>query len=332
MELHLLDEPLGLLGRDLAGLGELLRVERPHARMARDPLGHQRLRERGLVALVVAVPPVADEIDDDVAAEAPPEREREPDRRDRGLGIVGVDVDDRGVEAFREVARIARRAPVGGIGGEADLVVGDHVQRAAGRVADEALEVERLRHDALRRERRVPVDQDGERDCRIMDACLRRAVGLLGSRDALDDRVDRLEVARVGREHDRGLPGAGGAAPDGAEVVLDVSARSLRGRGDGLDRPLALELAQDLLVGAVDDVREDVEPAPVRHADHDLVRARFGSELDGLVEHRHEHVEALDRELLLPEEGAPQVVLEALDLGQPPQEPAPLVGRESGFR
>ena len=54
---------------------------------------------------------------------------------DRRLGIVGVDVDDRDVEALREVARVARRAALGGIGREADLVVRDQVQRAAGRVA-----------------------------------------------------------------------------------------------------------------------------------------------------------------------------------------------------
>ena len=69
-------------------------------------------------------------------------------------------------------------------------------------------------------------------------------------------------------------------APDGAEVVLDVAARTLGGRGDGLDRPLALELAQELLVRAVDDVRENVQAATVRHADHDLVRAGLGCELN----------------------------------------------------
>jgi hypothetical protein len=115
----------------------------------RDPLGHQRLRERGFVALVVTVAPVADEIDDDVAAEAPAEGERKPDRRDRRFRIVGVDVDDRRVEALRQVARVPGRAPVGRVGGEADLVVSDQVQRAAGRVADEVLKVERLGDDAL---------------------------------------------------------------------------------------------------------------------------------------------------------------------------------------
>ena len=132
----------------------------------------------------------------------------------------------------------------------------------------------------------------------------------------------------IGGEHDRGLPRAGGPAPDGPEVVLDVAARPLRRRCDGLDRPLALELAQDLLVRAADDVREDVQASTVGHPDHDLVRARLGGELGRLVEHRHEHVEALDRELLLAEEGAAQVPLHPLDLRQPGQQELLLLGRE----
>ena len=97
---------------------------------------------------------------------------------------------------------------------------------------------------------------------------------------------------------------------------------------DGLDRPLALELAQDRLVRPPDDVREDVEPAAMRHPDHDLVGAGLGGELDRLVEHRDHHVEALDGELLLAEEGAPQVALHPLDLAEPPEQAHALVARQ----
>ena len=278
----------------------------------------------GLVALVVAVTAVADEIDHDVAPEPPAERQREPDRRDRRLGVVGVDVDDRVVEALREVARIARRAPVRGIGREPDLVVRDHVQRAAGRVADEVLEVERLRDDSLAREGRVAVDEDRERDRGVVVARARRAVGLLRARDAFDDRVDRLEVARVRGQQDADVAGVRAAPPHGAEVVLDVPGRALFG-DDRLDRALAFELAEDFLVRPSDDVREHVQSPAMGHADDDLVRARLDAELDRLVEHRHHHVETLDRELLLAEELTLQVVLEAFDLGQPLEQPPPLV-------
>ena len=59
----------------------------------------------------------------------------------------------------------------------------------------------------------------------------------------------------------------------------------------------------------------------MRHADDDLVSAALGTELDRLVEHRDQHVQALERELLLPEERAAEVLLEALHLGEPTQEP-----------
>ena len=166
-------------------------------------------------------PPVADEVDDDVLLEQPPEVEREPDRGDRSLGIVGVDVDDRYVEALREVTRVARRAPLDGIGGESNLVVRDQVERAARRIAREALEVERLRDDALPGERRVAVDEDRERDVSVVAAGLRRPVGLLGAGATLDHRVDRLEVARVRGERDGDLTALRVPSAFGAEVVLE---------------------------------------------------------------------------------------------------------------
>jgi hypothetical protein len=151
---------------------------------------------------------------------------------------------------------------------------------------------------------------------------------LLRARDALDDRVDSLEMARVRGEEDSCLAGARAAPADSAEVVLHVAARAFRRPRDRVDRPLALEFAKHFLVGPADDVREDVEPPAVGHADHDLVGARLGTQLDRLVEHRHHDVEALDRELLLPEELAFEVVLEALDLAQPLEQEPSFLGRE----
>ena len=199
---------------------------------------------------------------------------------------------------------------------------------AAGRVARERLEVERLGDAALAGERRVAVDEDRQGDARVVIALARRAVGLLRAGPPLDDGIDRLEVARVGDERDRDVAGRRRAGSLRAEVVLDVAAASLLARDDGLDRPLALELAQDRLVRPADDVREDVEPAAMRHPEHDLVGAVRGGELDRLVEHRDHHVEALDGELLLPEEGAPQVALHPLDLAEALEQPHPLVARE----
>ena len=132
-----------------------------------------------------------------------------------------------------------------------------------------------------------------------------RAVGLLGARPALDDRVDGLEVARVRGERDRDLARSASNASRrrrGGTSRRRCRPRGRRRRPRSSARPRTR--AGSYSYGRPERVREHVEPAAVRHAEHDLVRAVLGGELDRLVEHRHEHVEPLDRELLLAEERA----------------------------
>ena len=188
------------------------------------------------------------------------------------------------------------------------------MEGAARRVALEALEVERLCNDALTGERGVTVDQDRERDGRVVQPCPARAIGLLCAGPALDDGRDRLEVARVRGDRDLDLAARREAGPRGGQVVLDVAAAPFGIDDERVVRPLPLELAEHGLVGAADGVDEGVQPAAVGHADHDLVRARLRRDLDRLVEHRDQHVEPFERELLLAEERAAQVLLESLDL------------------
>ena len=142
------------------------------------------------------------------------------------------------------------------------------------------------------------------------------AIGLLGARPTLDDRIDSLEMARVRRQRDLDLARSGLARTRGGEVVLDVTRTAFWVGDNGVDRPLTLELAQDRLVRAADRVTEDVQAPAMGHPDHDLVRAVGGGDLDRLVEHRDEHVEPFERELLLAEERLAQVLLQALHLRQ----------------
>ena len=135
-------------------------------------------------------------------AELLAEGEREPHGADAGGHVVGVDVDDRHVEALRQIRGPARRARVVGVGREADLVVGDQVHGAADLVAVERLQVERLRHDPLGGNDGVAVDHDRHRRVRVLVGVRPLARGLRGARGALDDRRDVLEVAGVGLEVD----------------------------------------------------------------------------------------------------------------------------------
>ena len=77
---------------------------------------------------------------------------------------------------------------------------------------------------------------------------------------------------------------------------------------------------------AAEVVGEDAEPAAVGHADHDLARALGVRHLEDLVEHRHDRVEALDREHLLAQVGLLDVALEAEDLDQPVEQRLLLLG------
>ena len=137
-----------LLGED-AVLDEPLGPQLADALLGLDLGVHLGLRVRGLVGLVVAEAAVADEVDDDVVAELLAEGEGQAHGGDAGGHVVGVDVDDRRVVALGDVRRPARGARVLGVGGEADLVVLDEVDRAADLVAVERLQVQRLGDDAL---------------------------------------------------------------------------------------------------------------------------------------------------------------------------------------
>src|SRR5690349_20265170 len=168
-------------------------------------------------------------------------------------------------------------------------------RECAGAVAAQQGQVQRLRDHTLPGERRVAVHhqrQDGEAALALVEQVL------LGADDALEDRVDGLQVRGVrGQRHDRL---AVAEHPEvlalGTQVVLDVAGAV------GLARvEVALELAEDLADRLADDVRQHVEPAAVRHADDDLVELVLGGLVQHGVEQRDDGLAALQREPLLPD-------------------------------
>ncbi len=256
-----------LFGHD-AFADEPPRVERAHARVGLDRLVHQGLRVGRLVAFVVPVAAEADQVDDDVLVELLPVVESDLEHAVRGLRIVGVDVEDRDLVDLGHVGRVHGGAPLRGRRRESDLVVDDDVDRPARPVARQLGEIEDLGHHPLPGERRVPVEEHRQNGLPGGGAVAGLAL-LLGADHALDDGVDGLEVRGVRFDLDGDLL-AGLGLPDRARalVVLDVA---LVGREVGMDD--ALEAREDPLGRVADDVRQDVQPAAVGHADHDLVDA-----------------------------------------------------------
>ena len=283
--------------------------------MLRHLLVQLRLGERRLVALVVPVAAVADQVDQEVEREALAVGPGQPRRLDARLGVVGVDVHDRHLEAAGQSAGVAGRERLVRIGGEPELVVGDEVDGAADVPAGEPRQVQRLGDDALAGERRVAVDEDAEHLAAVQP---RRARGVDPGRrragHADQHRVDRLEVTRVGRHRDHQRRRHVGADQPRPGVVLHVAhPAQLDAAAPGEQR--VLELGQDLRVRLLHHVREHVQPAAVGHGDEHVLDPRRGRVGDDLVEDRHHQVQPLDREAGLAGEGAVEEALEDLDLG-----------------
>ena len=100
---------------------------------------------------------------------------------------------------------------------------------------------------------------------------------LLRADDAHEHRVDGFEVRRIRSQiHLRLLAVVSREDTRRSEVVLHIT-----GTLHGLFAVAAFEFAEDLVVRLPGDVRQDVEPTAVRHADADLVE----SFLRGAVEH-----------------------------------------------
>ena len=99
-----------------------------------DRLVDQRLREAGLVGFVVAPAAEAVHVDEDIALERGAEIHRELDDAGDRLRIFAVHMEDRHWQHLRDGAGVRAGAAFVRAGGETDLVVEDHVERAAGDV------------------------------------------------------------------------------------------------------------------------------------------------------------------------------------------------------
>ncbi len=195
------------------------------------------------------------------------------------------------------------------------------MERAAGTVAAERREIERLGDHAFAGEGRVAVHEDREHGGLIAHPRLPRHA-LVGTRRALENRIHELEMARVRHEHDLELLSGHLLLDAGAEVVLHVA--GVVGHGA---RVSSLELAEDRGQRLVEHVREDVDAATVRHADDRLTSAVRRRVRDRLIDERDERVVPLDRKALDPEEGAAEELLEPVHLDEALEDGALLVRR-----
>ena len=272
---------------------ELLQVELPGIRVLLDGLVELGLREFGLVALVVAILPVTEQVDEDVPVPTLAVFQGNPHRRDHRLGVVCVDVEDRAVRGLGDVRAVDAGPGVEVIGREAHLVVDHEVDRAAGAVAIELGHLDHLVDHTLAGHGRVAVHEDGHDGVLVVVLPVDAGAG-----DAADHRVHRFEVGGIRRQRDvDGHSGIGleiGAVP---HVVLHVAVEVV-----SMVVGLAGELLEDVGVGLVEDVREGVQAAAVRHADDELLGPELGTALHDGVQRGQQALPALHAEALLAHE------------------------------
>ncbi len=238
----------------------------------------------------MAVAAIAEDVDDHVLLEAGAELGGDArDVHDR-LGIVAVHVEDRRLHHLAGIGGIGTRARVGGVGGEADLVVDDEVDGAAGAVALELGQHQGFGDQTLAGKRRVAVHEETHH----LVAAGVAALALLGAHLAEHDGIDRLQMRRIRRQrhvHDVAVELAVGG---GAEVILHV-AGALHVLGIG---GMALELREQRRVGLQHHVGEHVEAPAMRHADDKLLHAELAAALQHLLQRRDQGLAAVEAEAL----------------------------------
>ncbi len=222
-----------------------------------------------------------------------------------GFGIVAIDVENGSLHHARDIRGIGCGARLVGIGGESDLVVDHQMDGAAGGVAFELRKIEGFGHHALSGESCVAVDQDGDYALafRIAEAIL------LGPDDAFRHGIDGFQVTGVERHRHNNLASAGRLAhAAGAKMIFHV-ARALRAV-----RIDTFKFGQNLHQRLVDNVRQHVEPAAVRHADHRFVHVGIGGEIQNLVQNHHGRFRAFERKALVTDKTRVQEMFELLGL------------------
>ena len=302
-----LDHLLGVLWADHALRCQPFRVELAGAGVPADELVHQRLGDHGFVLLVVPVAAEADQVDHHVLLELHAEVQRNFDGEAHGFRVVAVDVKDRCIDHLHDVRAVQSRACVARVGGgEADLVVDDHMHRAAGAIAARLRQIERLHYHTLSRKGGIAMDQHRE----DLPALAVLAAMLARPHRPLHHRVDDFEVGRVESERQMHWPTGRVDVRREPLVVLNVAGRQI------VDM-LALELREQVLGHLTHGVDQDIEPSAMGHADDRLLHALLAGPLQQVVEQRDEALAALQGEALLPDVAGVQVALQRLGCGQP---------------
>src|SRR6516164_998085 len=197
--------------------------------MIPDALVEARLGDGGVVNLAVAVTSVADQVDDYIRVKFGAVFGGEAADADDGVGIRGIDVENRYALAARNARGVAGGVLLRRARGEANQIVDNDVDGATHRIGSQVTEIEGFRPDTLAGKGGIAVHDDqpdlvqglaGAIDPRAPHTVSRK----LGARAAHRHGVNGLEVARIGDQVDvEGFARRGGVNAGRAHVIFHVA-------------------------------------------------------------------------------------------------------------
>ena len=188
-----------------------------------DDFIHQRLREGRLVAFIVTEAAIAEHINHNGLMEPLTEFRGDFRRKHHRFRIIAVAMENRRLDHLRHIGRIGRGARIARIGGEADLVIDDEVDRAAGAMAFQARQTQTFRHYALTRKGGIAMDQqrhDGGAFALVL------MLVLLGAHFPQYHRIHNFKMRGIGCQRQMHGIAVKHAVRRGAQMIFHI-ARSL---------------------------------------------------------------------------------------------------------
>ena len=305
----LLHHLVGLGGTDHVLFDQLFDVALTGGRQGADAGVHQRLGLHRLLGLVMPPAAVADDVDHHILAEAHAVVGGQLGDEHHRLGVVAVDVEDGRLDDLGDLGAVLRRTGViAAVGGEADLVVDDDVDRAAGLEAPGLGHLEGFHDHPLAGKGGIAVDQYGGHEVAGVVA----SPVLAGTHGTLDHRADDFQVGGVEGQGQVHFPARGHDVGRKALMVLDVP----RAGGGG---HLAVEFIEQVPGILAEYVDQHVQAATVGHADDALQHAVSAQPLQQFVQAGNQGLAALQAKPLGAGVPAVQVLLKAFGSRQPLQ-------------
>ena len=275
--------------------------------MRLDAAIHQRLGGERLVLLVVAVATIAHQVDEDVLVEGIAVIDRGLHGEGHRFGVVAVDVQHRRLDHLGDVGAVQGRAHVARVGGgETDLVVDHHMDRAAIPEAARLRHVEAFHHHALPRQRGVAM-QDHRHHFVAKDVA---TAVLTCPHRATHHRMHDFEMGGIERQGQMHRAIRRGDVGGKTLMVFDVTRQ----------RRIRVAVARLFVQGlerTSHDVGQHVDAPAMRHAHHDFLGAVARAARDHLVEQRNQALAAFERKALLSNMSRMQEFFQRLGVGQP---------------